>query len=190
MNNIIQKIILFLFDHRLKKQLRTAERNRRFVNYESARSIILLFESDYLEKNSEIKQLIQSFNNDGKKVMAWGYVQKKEISTAILPDFRILHQKDADFTGMPSESFMRELSELNFDLLIDLTVNEVKPLQYLALYANAACKAGTHNYPGLYDVVIDIQQLKDENALKEEETTAIQIYNQLFFYLKSIQTND
>jgi hypothetical protein len=190
MNNFIQKIILFLFNRRLNKQLKTVEREKRFVNYESARSVILLFESDYLEKNSEIKQLIQSFNNDGKKVMAWGYVQKKEISTAILPDFRILHQKDADFTGMPNDAFMRELEELNFDLLIDLSVNENKPLQYLALYANAACKVGTHNYPGMYDVVIDVQHIKEENQLNEVDTTAIQIYNHLFFYLKSIQTND
>jgi hypothetical protein len=190
MNNFIQKVILFLFNRRLNKQLKTVEREKRFVNYESARSVILLFESDYLEKNSEIKQLIQTFYNDGKKVMAWGYVQKKEISTAILPDFRILHQKDADFTGMPNDTFMRELEELNFDLLIDLSVNENKPLQYLALYANAACKVGTHNYPGMFDVVIDVQQLKEENQLNEVDTTAIQIYNHLFFYLKSIQTND
>jgi len=190
MNNIIQKIILFLFNRRLNKQLKTVERERRFVNYDSARSIMLLFESDYLEKNHEIKQLIQSFYADGKKVMAWGFVQKKEISTAILPDFRILHQKEADFSGLPNASFMRELEDLNFDLLIDLTVNEIKPLQYLALYANAACKVGTHNYPGLYDVVVDVQQLKEENQQNEVETTAVQIFNQLFFYIKNIQTND
>ncbi len=190
MNNFIQKIILFLFNRRLKKHLKNDEREKRFVNYKSARSIILLFESDYLEKNTEIKQLIQTFYNDGKKVMAWGFVQKKEISTAILPDFRILHQKDADFTQMPNASFMRELEELNFDLLIDLSVNENKPLQYLALYANAACKVGTQNHPGLYDMIIDIQQIKEENQLNEMDTTAIQIYNHLFFYLKSIQTND
>lgn len=190
MNNIIQKIILFLFNSRIKKYLKNGEREKRFVNYESARTIILLFESDYMEKNNELKQLIQGLNNDGKKVMAWGYVRKKEISTAILPDFRILHQKDADFSGMPNQSFLRELEDLNFDLLIDLTVSEIKPLQYLALYANAACKVGTHNYPGMYDMIIDMQQIKEENQLKEEETNAIHIYNNLIFYLKSIQTND
>jgi hypothetical protein len=190
MNNLIEKIINFFFNSRLNKLLKHSEREKRFVNYKSARSIILLFESDYMEKNGELKQLIQSLNNDGKKVMAWGFVRKKDISTAILPDFRILHQKDADFTGMPHSVFLRELENLNFDLLIDLTVSEIKPLQYLAMYANAACKVGTHNYPGMYDMIIDVQQVKDENQLKEEETNAIHIYNNLIFYLKSIQTND
>lgn len=190
MNNFIQKIILFLFNKRLKKHLKLVDRQKRFVNYESARSIILLFESDYNEKNPEIKQLIQTFNNNGKKVMAWGFVRKKEISTPILPDFRILHQKNTDFSGLPHATFLNELDELTFDLLIDLTVSEVKPLQYLALYTNAACKVGTHNYPGMYDMVIDLQQLKDENQLNEVDTTAFQIFKHLFFYLKSIQTKD
>jgi hypothetical protein len=187
---MLEKLILFLFNRRLHKHLKVDAREKRFVNYANARTVMLLFESDYLEKNPEIKQLIQSMNADGKRVMAWGFIRKKEISTAILPDFRILHQKEADFTGMPTGSYMRELDEAEFDLLIDLTVNEVKPLQYLALYAKAACKVGTHNYPGMYDVVIDVTQLKAENQINEIETTSVQIYNHLIFYLKSIQTKD
>lgn len=179
-----------MFNKRLSKQLKHEVRERRFVNYTSAKTVVLLFESDFMERNAEIRQLIQTFNADGKKVMAWGYVEKKEISTAILPDFRILHQKDVDFTGLIHEPYRRELEELTFDLLIDLTVNEVKPLQYIALYSNAACKAGTHSYPGMYDVIVDTAMLKAENTSNEVETTAIDIYNQLFFYLKNIQTND
>lgn len=190
MNNFLQKIIVFLFNRRLKKFLKTDEREKRFVNYNNAKSVILLFESDYNEKNPEIRQIIQRFNADGKKVMAWGYVRKKEVTSAILPDFRILHQKDADFTDFPEVSFINELEDLQFDLLIDLTVNEVKPLQYIAMYAKANCKVGTHNYPGMYDVLIDMSQLKAENELNQEETTAVHVYKHLIFYLKSIQTKD
>ena len=187
---MLEKLILFLFNRRLNKHLKIDEREKRSVNYANARTVMLLFESDYLEKNPEIRQLIQSMNADGKRVMAWGYVRKKEISTAILPDYRILHQKDADFTGMPATSYMRELEDAEFDLLIDLSVSEIKPLQYLALYAKAACKVGTHNYPGMYDVVFDVSQIKEENLSNEIETTSVHIYNHLIFYLKSIQTND
>lgn len=190
MNSILEKIILYLFNSRLKKHLSVTDREKRFVNYKAAKSVLLLFESDFLERNSDIRQLIQSFNADGKKVMAWGYIRKKEISTAILPDFRILHQKDADFSGMIGETYRRELSELQFDLLIDLTINQVKPLQYVAMYANAACKVGTHNYPGMYDVVLDVTAFLENNKANEIETGPIDIYNQLCFYLKNIQTND
>jgi len=190
MNSFLQKIIVFLFNRRLKKYFRDFQRDKRFVNYKSARTVILLFESDYNEKNPEIKLLIQNFVSDGKKVMAWGFVNKKEVSTAILPDFRILHSKDADFTQFPEHTYLRELEELSFDLLIDLTVNEVKPLQYIALYANAACKVGTHNYPGMYDMVIDVTHIKQKNQAEELETTSVDVYNQIIFYLKNIQTND
>lgn len=190
MNRILQQLINFLFERRLKKYLRISQREKRFVNYKSARSIILLFESDYNEKNPEIRQLIQSYAADGKKVMAWGYVDKKEVASAILPDFRILHHKDADFTQFPEQMFLQELESLTFDLLIDLTVNEIKPLQYIAMYANAACKVGTHNTTGIYDMLVDVSQLKADNVASEIETTSFQIYNHLIFYLKSIQTND
>ncbi len=190
MNSFLQKIIVFLFNRRLKKHLHISNREKRFVNYQSARSVILLFESDYNEKNPEIRQIIQSFYADGKKVMAWGFVDKKEVSTAILPDFRILHSKDADFTQFPEHTYLRELEELSFDLLIDLTVSEIKPLQYIALYANAACKVGTHNQAGMYDMLIDVSQIKADNLENEIETTSAQIFNHLIFYLKSIQTND
>lgn len=190
MNKYLQQFINFIFQLRLKKQLKTTSREKRFVSYQKAKSILLLFESDYMERNPDIRQLIQAFNADGKKVMAWGYVRKKEISSAILPDFRILHQKDADFTGFPNVDYRRELNDLNFDLLIDITVNEVKPLQYLAFQSNAACKVGTQFHKDMYDVVVDVSELKAENDANETETTGIQIYERLIFYLKSIQSID
>lgn len=190
MNIIVQKIIAYLFARRLKSYLDNEQREKRFVNYQSARSVLILFESDEAEDNTDVRRIIQRFVADGKKVMAWGYVHKKEINTAILPDFRILNQKDADFTHFPEQMYLRELENLSFDLVIDLTVNEIKLLQYIALYADAACKVGTHNYPGLYDLLIDVSHIKEENSLANLITTPTQIFDHLIFYLKSIQTND
>lgn len=190
MSELLNKIINYLFKKRVIKLKTIAHREKRFVNYQSAHTIILLFESDYMERNTEIRQLIQLLHADGKKVMAWGYLQKKEITSPILPDFRILHQKNADFSGYPSVEFRRELEELNFDLLLDLTVNEIKPLQYIALFANAACKVSTHPYPAIFDILIDASEIKQKNELNEKETTAIELCDQIFFYLKNIQTVD
>jgi len=151
---------------------------------------MVIFESDYMERNAEIKSLILSMVADGKRVMAWGYVVKKEITTAILPDFRIIHQKDTDILKRPLQSFLRELEDIEFDLLLDLTVSETKPLQYLALYANASCKVAVHNIPAMYDLIVDISRLQQSNRENEIETNAIQVYENIIFYLKSIQSND
>lgn len=188
---MFEKIIRFFLQNRIRKHQKEEVRERKFVNYENARTIILLFESDYTEKNPEIRRIIQNLNADGKKVMGWGYINKKEVTTAILPDFRILHQKDTDFLQKPRETFMRELDEMEFDLLIDLTVNEVIPMEYLALYAKASCKVGVRkNDYQLYDFMIDLEGIETQTEENLFEIDAPFIYNQIIFYLKSIQTSD
>lgn len=189
--NIFEKINRFIFNRRAKSFLQNFPREKRFVNYDNAKTILLLFESDYSEKNPRIRRIIRSMANDGKKVMAWGFVDKKEITTAILPDFRILHHKDTDFLGKPTATFMHELEELHFDLLLDLTLNEVIPLQYISLYSNVFCKAGIKkNNLRMYDFIVDISGVNDNDADNPIELDATYIYEQIIFYLKKIQTAD
>lgn len=188
---MFEKINRFIFNRRAKSLLQNYPREKRFVNYNNAKTILLLFESDYNEKNPRIRRIIKSLVNDGKKVMAWGYVEKKEIKTAILPDFRILHQKDADFFGKPLTAFMNELEQMHFDLLLDLTMNEIIPLQYISLFSNVYCKAGNkQNELKMYDFVIDISAVNDNDAENLIELDAAYIYDQIIFYLKKIQTAD
>ncbi len=189
--NIFEKINRLIFNRRAKSFLQNFPREKRFVNYDNAKTILLLFESDYSEKNPRIRRIIRSMANDGKKVMAWGFVDKKEITTAILPDFRILHHKDTDFLGKPTATFMHELEELHFDLLLDLTLNEVVPLQYISLYSNVFCKAGIKkNNLRMYDFIVDISGVNDNDADNPIELDATYIYEQIIFYLKKIQTAD
>ena len=93
MNKIKNYINNFLFKKRALTYLSTTEREHRFVNYEKAKSVLILFESDYSEKNLVIRKIIQSLQLDGKKVSAWGFIDKKEVTSSILPDFRILHHQ-------------------------------------------------------------------------------------------------
>ena len=191
---MFKKLNNFIFQHRAKTFINTSERERRFVNYDNAKSILILFESDFSEKNPELRKIVYKLQQDGKKVSCWGYVEKKEVVTSILPDFRILHHKDANFFQVPAISFINELEHQNFDILIDLTLRPILPLQYIAMYANAACKTGVKKFDlPLYDFVLDVESLM--NRTEETETSEIQpdatyLFEQIIFYLKSIQTND
>ena len=191
---MLKKINEFVFRFRAKKYLAETLRERRFVNYEKAKTILLLFESEFTEKNPNIRKMIAQMQQDGKKVSAWGFIDKKEVMTSILPDFRILHHKQTDFFQMPHISYINELEDLEFDLLIDLSVHSILPLQYIAMYAKASCKTGIrkNNLP-IYDFVIDVDVLPtpDENAEPiENPIDENYLFDQIIFYLKSIQTND
>lgn len=188
---MFENIKRYVFFKRATSFTNSNTRERRFVNYEKAKTILLLFESDFSEKNILIRRIIRSLTNDGKKVCSWGYIEKKEITTAILPDFKILYQKDTDFFQKPRITFMNELEDSEFDLVIDLTVNEVIPLEYVLLHANAYCKAGIKkNDLNILDFVIDVDNINDNEEEEPMEINARYIYDQIIFYLKNIQTKD
>ncbi len=188
---MFEKIKQYFFKRSVKKFIQDNPREKRFVNYNKAKSILVLFESDYSEKNPRIRRIIKKLTDDGKKVMAWGFIDKKEIKTAILPDFRILHQKDADFFYKPKDTFLNELKDQQFDLLIDLTNGDIIPLQYIALYSNVYCKSGIKK-PELnfYDLLIDISNVNEYDTENPIELDATYIYEQIIFYLKKIESAD
>ncbi len=191
---MFKKLNNYLFQKRAKKIISTLERERRFVNYNNAKTVLLLFESDFSEKNPEIRKIIYKLQQDGKKVSAWGFVDKKLVATSIMPDFRILNYKETNMFHVPENSFITELEEQKFDLLIDLTLKPLLPLQYVALYANALCKTGTRNTElQLYDFVLDIEKLmthKEDAETYEFQPDEAYLFQQIIFYLKSIQTKD
>lgn len=191
---MFKKLIEFLFKLRAKKYLDETPRERRFVSYDKAKTVLLLFESEFTEKNPNIRKMIYQMQQDGKKVSAWGYIDKKEVATSILPDFRILHHKQTDFFQKPLISYINELESLEFDLLIDLSLNAVLPLQYIAVYANASCKVGVNKSDlPIFDFVIGIDLPTPDPENPDEIVAPIDenyLYEQIIFYLKSIQTND
>ncbi len=188
---MLENLISYIFSRYAKRYINHTDCEQKFVNYTNAKTILLLFESDFNEKNIEIRKIIKTMNEEGKKVMAWGFLDKKQVSTPILPDFRILNNQNLDLFRKPKVEFLQELEELKFDLLLDLTVKEIIPLQYLALQSNATLKAGLKkNKAPIYDFMIEIGKSQHEDIATEPELNASYIYNQIIFYLKSIQTKD
>jgi hypothetical protein len=188
---MFEKLISFFFKSDVKKYLKEEVRDRRFVNYTNAKTILLIFESDLSEQNLLIRNIIQQLVSDGKKVKAWGFVNKKETSSPILQDYRILHQGNLNFLRKPNNLILDELTHIKSDLLIDLTTTEIIPLQYITLYANAACKTGLKKTGmNFYDFMVDLNQENLEVEDNNEIVDANTIYNQIIFYIKSIQTKD
>ena len=191
MINMFEKLIWFFFQSDVKKYLKEEVRERRFVNYSNAKTILVIVECDFSEQNLLIRYIMQQLVSDGKKVKAWGFVNKKETSSPILQDFRILHQANLGILKKPDKSILDELTLFKSDLLIDLTTSEVIPLKYIVLFANAACKTGLKKSGiNLYDFIVDIKHEKLEDNENDQIVDANTLYNQIIFYLKSIQTTD
>lgn len=188
---MLNRLSCNIFYKRAQKFLKTSNRKSSFVNYTQAKTILLIFESNFSEKNSETKKIIESLIADGKKVIAIGYVCKKKCLSATYPEYRVLCKKDLTLFQKPNQDILQYLLSCEFDLLIDITKNRFIPLEYIVLYANAKCKAGMQkDNLKLYDFAVDIQHHLAENEIPMEDLEFSFLYNQILFYLKKIQSKD
>jgi len=172
----MNKLRQFIFDYLRKKQ---PERQPRFPHLDQPLKIMLIYESDVLERNDLIKSFRQDLLRRQMDVTMWGYVEKKDIQTLILPQSRILGLPDYNLWGKPRDYVVTDLKAEHYDLLIDLTTRPLLPLRYIAMFTDADFKVGLNLGEGIHDMLIGI-----ENAEVKE------LYEQIMNYLTTIKSND
>ena len=175
-----------LFNKRAKRYLKKYPRKRRFVNYEKSQSILLLFESDR-QGDEPIKNIVQTLKKDRKKVFALGFSRVKLLIENDLPEIKLFGKKNVDFFQKPEKVVFSKIKSNHFDLLIDLSANTLIPLMYISLLCDVSMKISTKiTEPQLFDFILNVEKQSDEkNALNEQN-----LFDEIIFYLKSIQTTD
>jgi len=175
-----------IFDYLRGKQ---EARDPRFPHLDQPLKIMIIYESDYLERNDAIKTIRQDLLRRQMDVTMWGYVEKKEITTLILPQSRILGLADYNLLGKPRDYVLTDLAAEHYDLLIDLTTRPLLPLRYLAMYTNADFKVGLNLGEGLHDMLISLPDFTPEQG-EEAAIEASWLYNEIMKYLTTIKSND
>lgn len=174
---IIENLRDWVFRHHLSRHQR---KEAAFPQYDDMRSVMILYESDWMEKNPAIREIRDRLLVDNKDVVTWGYVEKKEVGTAILPQSRIMGQQNTTLLGTLTEDTISDLSKRHYDLLIDLTQHYCRPLHYAAMNVRADFKTGSHIVDGIHHFMVDTQA----------QESPMYLYEQIQFYLKNIKSND
>lgn len=177
------KLKQYIFDYLLKRQ---EPRDPRFPHLDRPLKIMLIYESDYLERNDAIKTIRQDLLKRQMDVTMWGYVEKKEITTLILPQSRILGIGDYNLLGKPRDYVLEDLTKEHYDLLLDLTTRPLLPLRYIAMYTHADFKVGLNLGEGIHDMLISLPDLDTEQAKPE----ASWLFDQIMRFLTTIKSND
>ena len=177
------KLKQYIFDYLLKKQ---GSRDPRFPHLDQPLKIMIIYESDLLERNDSIKTIRQDLLRRQMDVTMWGYVEKKEIQTLILPQSRILGVGDYNWLGKPRDYVLTDLKAEHYDLLIDLTTRPLLPLRYIAMYTDADFKVGMNLGEGIHDMLISIPDMDTEQAKPE----ATWLYNEIMRFITTIKSND
>jgi len=180
------KIKQKIFDYLRSKQ---EERKVRFPHLDQPLRIMIIYESDVLERNDGIKTIRQDLLRRQMDVTMWGYVEKKEIQTLILPQSRILGLGDYNLLGKPRDYVLNDLLAEHYDLLIDLTTRPLLPLRYIAMYTDADFKVGLNLGEGVHDMLISLPDFTPEQG-EEADIEASWLFDQMMRYLTTIQSMD
>ena len=161
----------------------------RFPHVDRPLKVLLFYESDVLERNNAIKEIRQDLLRRQMDVTMWGFVEKKEIQTLILPQSRILGLRDYNWLGKPRDYVLKDLQAEHYDLLIDLSTRHLLPLQYIAMFTDADFKVGMNLGEGIHDMLIAMPVSMNE---KDEPlpVEAKDLYAQIMNYLTTIKSND
>lgn len=189
---------------------RQPQREANWPHWESVKHVLVLYESDLVEKNPAIRTIRTELQKHHIDAVFWGYVPKKEVQSAVLPQSRIVGMKDFTFFGYPRKELVQELQQQRYDLVIDLNQSNTLPLRYLCLLADAGFKSGMApmevRSPGrtIENTEKAVGQQSGRTAERSEtikspcdlqiktqpQETPEFLFQQILHYLTNIQSND
>ena len=162
-SNIKIKFAYWLLDKAHKKQKRDAS----FQNYLTAKNIGVIFNASQQETYETAKKYIQILSNkEGIKVNALGFVNSKEVLDFYKKtnNFDYFSRKNLNWYGKPNNPNTQTFLQTKFDMLIDLSLVEDYPIQYIVALSKASFKVGcVKTNQDFYDFMID---LGDKSNLK------------------------
>ena len=167
----------------LKYKLMDAKKYKQpnMFNFNNIKTIAILFDSSEKEDYELLKKYVAYLREYKKKVKVIGFYNYKEV-----PDFAyskleydFFSIKDLNLIGKPSPIFIEQFLEEEYDLLIDLNLNDHYPLKYMASMSNAKFKAGKYSKKDtkMYDMMIDIEKTKTLKYFLKQIDTYITMLN-------------
>ena len=127
MNKLRERIFAWALKHQ-------ASRKVIIPQWDKVRSIAILYPND------NIQHIIKQLEKENKEVILFTMPDKKQICW---------------LTGRPKLDIRELVSARSFDVLIDLTQESSRVMQYMAIYIQAHFKVGRMIEEGIHDLTID-----------------------------------
>lgn len=142
----------------LLQQLQEKKREQKPVNIKSARTLALLYylPDEAIYKKVEI--ILSKLSSMNLKIRVVCYTDLKISPHYFIPKITqdIITAKDVNWRFQPQKPFVKEFINTEYDILIDLSLDDHLPLLYCAALSNAGIKVGRfqEDHELYYDLMI------------------------------------
>ena len=147
-----------LFERRLKTELKHFHRNNQFYNLQTAKSIAVLFDASEEADYKRVAGFVRHLQSLEIQVYGIGYLKHKLVphycQQTLSYDFYTISQQN--FFHVPNAPFVADFLPKEYHMLIDLNLNDIPSMKYLAAASRAQFKIGlrSEEYEQIYDFML------------------------------------
>jgi hypothetical protein len=149
----------------LNSKLRHFKRHRETHNFETAKTAGILFTPSDQISFEQIKHFIGFLSHYKLQIFVLGFIDAKIIPESFLfwKGINLFSRKDLSWSMIPKTQVVTDFVEKPFDLLLDLSLTDSFPVEYITRLSKSKFKVGrlTHNHTG-FDLMFE---LDDKNEL-------------------------
>ena len=145
------------------KERSRVEQHRRMTNIQDAKRIGILYTLDEIQDYERVSVFVSELQHKHKEVKALGFVKNKNLISRFLPklSFDFFSKKDLTWFNKPIHSTVRDFIDNDFDILIDLSIQDIFPLKYISGLSRSFCRVGRFSDENtlFYDFMIDSKSI-------------------------------
>lgn len=172
----IEKLRIRFHDSALEKEMRQRKADRGTMYLDNAMSVGILFDATLPENKEIALDFAEKLKRDGKKVKLLAFFDNKIKSGDFT--FPYFNQQQLDWLLRPQSPEATAFSEQPFDLLLNISASDTRPLDYIAARSKAKLRVGPFTEKTYcYDLMIDHNQKNDRKAFLQ----------QVVFYMKKMR---
>jgi hypothetical protein len=157
----VQNLKLNAGKRSLNKKLRNFKRIRESHNLETAKTAGILFTPTDQASFEQIKQFLNYLGNYKLQIYVLGYINAKTIPEGFLfwKGINLFSRKELGWSMVPKTPVVTDFIDKPFDVLMDLSLDDFFPVEYIARLSKSKFKVGrftqSHN---AYDLMFEIEK--------------------------------
>ena len=176
---LFNKFRLFFGNYDYRRRASRLNRIKKTVNLDDAQRIGLLYLVHDERSYEKIINFIKDLQNKGKAVVALGFVMSKDVPAYFSSSnsYSFFTLKDLNWYYKPGNTFINNFLKEKFDVVINLSLEDTFPLQYIAGLSNAKLKVGKFGKDNsrYYDLMIETETVKELGDFIEQITHYLSI---------------
>ncbi|HOW24959.1 MAG TPA: hypothetical protein PK711_04750 [Bacteroidales bacterium] len=169
---LLNRLRQFIWTAQFRRELSLIKRRRKYISLMEAENIGILYDASEEKNYILVYTFVRTLMEQQKKVKALGFVNSNIIPHYCHPrlSFDYFTLKDLNWYKKPVGHFVKDFISNEFDMIINLDVNNLNQLTYITGVSIAHFKVGRYldRNKDCFDLMIDLKEPSSIEILLKE----------------------